>query len=82
MSCAPMASPSTPEKSEPIIMEYPVKLLNSYEKTLYLEHAFEQCSKILPFGSRIHDKNFGTIKLYILWLPNPKEESFENINNN
>ena len=38
--------------------------------------------KILPFGSRIHDKNFGTIELYILWLPNLNEESFENINNN
>ena len=54
-------------------MEYPVKLLNSYETTLLLERAYEQCSEILPFGSRIHDKNFETIKLYILWLP--KEES-------
>ena len=63
-------------------MAYPVKLLNSYETTLLLERAYEQCSEILSFGSRIHDKNFGTIKLYILWLPNPKEESFENINNN
>ena len=63
-------------------MAYPVKLLNSYETTLLLERAYEQCSEILSFGSRIHDKNFGTIKLYILWLPKPKEESFENINNN